>query len=106
MNVNNILIYRHIIPLEKIDAENVFYWNWICSRCKVQLDIQQAKSIETGHKDSANKEATFNYSKKNCELEETRQDETGLDMSKKIMSENLLDELLPTLTEYCDYIYQ
>jgi hypothetical protein len=87
--------------LDKIDAENVFYWSWICSKCKVD-----EKPTETGRKNTANKEAALNDSNEKGDSEETSQDETGLDMSKKIMGENLLDELLPSLTGYCDYIYQ
>ncbi|RNA41325.1 condensin complex subunit 3 isoform X2 [Brachionus plicatilis] len=25
---------RHVIPLEKLDAESLFYWHWVCSKCK------------------------------------------------------------------------
>jgi hypothetical protein len=94
-----------MIPLDKIDAENVFYWNWICSKCKVdESSTSQDKSNKQRNMENIiDREAGLNSSNEN---HTTNENDDDLNMTKKIEGENQLDNLLPSLTEYCDYIYQ
>jgi hypothetical protein len=92
-----------MIPLDKIDAENVFYWNWICSKCKVdEITSQDKNQKQRNMENIIDKEAGLN----NSNEDRTVREDDELNMTKKIEGENQLDNLLPSLTEYCDYIYQ
>jgi condensin complex subunit 3 len=68
---------KHVIPLDKLDAESAYYWCWICNKCKENTP----------------------------DNEEQQHDEETL-TNKQIESDDYLDKLLPSLTEFCDYIEQ
>lgn len=71
---------KHVIPLDKLDAESAYYWCWICNKCK-----------ENGPENGDNSDV--------------QQDEQTL-TNKQIESDDYLDKLLPSLTEFCDYIQE
>lgn len=60
-----------MISIENLNAENVFYWSWVCSQCKVK---SSEKDKETNEQES------------------------------RIESEDWLDRILPSLTEFCEYL--
>ncbi|CAF1121479.1 unnamed protein product, partial [Brachionus calyciflorus] len=62
-----------VVPLEKLDAESIFYWHWICSKCKKQAD------------------------------ESKKSNSNAADITQQIDGQEHLDNLLPSLTEYCLY---
>jgi hypothetical protein len=84
--------HRHIIPVEKLDAENVFYWHWICRKCK-----GENKDSNDQQKDAKDRTEASGLNSHT---------ENRVDMTRQIEGENQLDNLLPSLTEYCDYICQ
>ncbi len=70
-----LLLLRHVISLEKLDAESVFYWSWVCNKCKSLTANQQQLANDQN----------------NTQIAE---------------AEEILDRLLPSLTEFCDYLQQ
>lgn len=77
-----------MIPFEKLDAESVFYWSWICEKCKGASPSPK----EDGNNKAAN------------HIGDTAEDVNEMDKEKQIESEDHLDRLLPSLTEYCEYL--
>lgn len=80
------MINRHVIPLEKLDAESVFYWYWICAKCKSLTD-KSSKDTKNGI---------------NVSFEEGGLVDPNL--SQQIDGQDHLDSLLPSLTEYCEFV--
>jgi hypothetical protein len=67
----------------------VFYWSWVCGKCK------NIKSNTANRKNNL------------AEVEDTDNDRTvpqNNDRTTQIESEDNLDRLLPSLTEYCEYV--
>ena len=96
---------RHFVPMDKLDAESVFYWWWVCSKCTAR-----SKSDKAADK-ASNKRSDKDHEQDNdgdddddCTLRQKEQDELEANTQDKIESEDHLDRILPSLTEFCDYI--
>jgi hypothetical protein len=107
---------KHVIPAEKLDAENVFYWWWLCDKCKTNPNKKQENNSSSATTAAAAAAAVENTSRSQNEQPREQaitftesNSETGADQdkqSKESIDEDNLDNLLPSLTEFCDYLCQ
>ena len=81
-------ISSHVIPPEKLDVESVFYWAWVCSKCKNIQGSERKKNALDAESENADNDRTVPQ---------------GGDKTTQIESEDNLDRILPSLTEFCDY---
>ena len=81
-----------MIPFEKLDPESVFYWSWVCGKCKNINGEKQDKNTEPDSTEIDH------------ENDSDRTVPQTNDKTNQIESEDNLDRLLPSLTEFCEYI--
>ena len=86
-----VLTDKHVIPLDKLDAESALYWAWMC---------QKAKSIVSDNDQSLEPKPV------SVTMATTDDDHATLALKSAAVadSEDFLDRLLPSLTEYCEYV--
>jgi hypothetical protein len=99
---------KHLIPVEKLDAENVFYWSWLCELCKTNSDKKQEKNSTKANENRSQLKDVSNAIEA-MQLRETCSDsnaESSSGQNKETLDEDNLDNLLPSLTEFCDYVCQ
>ena len=77
-----------MIPPEKIDPESIFYWSWVCGKCKNLNSDKEATSADAGDDADPDSDRTV----------------PSNDKTHQIEGEDNLDRLLPSLTEFCEYV--
>jgi condensin complex subunit 3 len=80
---------KKVVPLDKLTAESAFYWTWVCSKCKVLHERDPGRVID--------KVANGNDN-------DSLSSHDGSDSQLESNYDDYLDNILPSLTEYCTYI--
>jgi hypothetical protein len=94
----HLLDEKHLIPFEKLDPESVLYWSWVCSKCKnANVATSKDKADQNDVTDDENRAVPEHSTNDTAAT-------VSADRTIQIESEESLDRLLPSLTEFCEYI--